>query len=627
MTEGQPALPLATVGSTDQLQVDDVDWIVTKLGEDVVAEQDKRELLENAIKAVQRTIADPTLPDIEGEVLVDVDVAYFTETGIRKLAVIDTGDAFTAASLAHNLNRLAPSGEQRHSLGTFGVGAKIAGLTRHPAGMVYQSWTGPDEGVAATLWRDDAGHYGLQRLDTGDGKFAAVVPIDDTTQHELIAARGHGTMVTLLGADTDEDTYTPPPGNRHGGKWLSRYFNSRYFELPDAVHVKVREGADYTPDDPESGRLRTVTGMRAHLDQTAVDRGHLPLDVGVAWWWILDNEDRTRDSHYLPAGHVAAVFGDELFDVREQQAGYAMLQKMGITFGFKDVVIYIEPGVTAPRGAPTGVTCDLQRAHLKVAGAPLDFDALAEQVRGALPPELRAHVEAHATGARDDADRHRRIRKLMEQYRDLFQLPRYRPMSGGPEQADPNRTGPGGQQQRGERPSRTDTQHNSTGIRPGAGSGGTVYPLRRRNPGQPSTRHDDVPDVQVYWISDVDTELPGRDGEIEDAAAKYIAETNILKINADFRLFAHVRDRWLQAYRGLAGAHDIVTDAVRSAYEQVLVETVIGMLVLRGDEQWSDRRLQRALSPEALTAATMPRVAVNRQIQATLQGRLGRPAA
>jgi hypothetical protein len=605
---------------TEEIGVDDTAWIIDKLGEDVLPEQDKRELTENSVQAVLRRLElDRQAP---GEVLWDVDDLYFAATGVRKLCLTDNGDGFDEPGFRANIMKLAPRGTQHGTLERFGVGAKIAGVTRHPLGMIYQSWQQAGRGIFAHLWRDPDGRYGLRRRPVGDNKWATVVDIDDTYRPELVTPSG--TKVTLLGRDEDEDTFAPPEGSEHGGKWLSRYLNTRYFQLPEQVRVRVREGEDYTPDNPSSGRFRTITGQRPWLDQMSVASGIFIGSDFRIWWWILDEKRPVKDSHYATGGFVASKFLHEMFDLRERRSAPSILQKFGVTFGFNRVVLIVEPGVIHDDPdlpvEPYATSVDLQRAHVKHNDAPLDFDRYAAEFRNDMPEELQRFIEEEAQGP-DEGDRRKRYRASMEKLRELFLLPRYRPTPTGEELADLRTNGPGGSGNRGE----GETTRPGPRARPDrgthpAGTTGNVYPLRTTPDGIPARVTDELPDVDFTWVSDADDELPERGGEMEDRAARYVPETNQLLINADFRLFALMTDHWTEVYQGRPGVKRMATEAVRDVYTGVLVETVVGMLAFRGDQQWSETRLAEALSEEALTAAVMPRVSPHRQIGSILRG-------
>ena len=78
---------------------------------------------------------------------------------------------------------------------------------------------------------------------------------------------------------------------------------------------------------------------------------------------------------------------------------------------------------------------------------------------------------------------------------------------------------------------------------------------------------------------------------------------------------------------GQLGAEPVVAATVRGWYEQALVETVIGVRALRYRKEWSDRDIEKALSPEALTAAVMQRYHVARCATEELQRKLRTPSA
>ena len=62
-------------------------------------------------------------------------------------------------------------------------------------------------------------------------------------------------------------------------------------------------------------------------------------------------------------------------------------------------------------------------------------------------------------------------------------------------------------------------------------------------------------------------------------------------------------------------------------YEQALVETVIGVRALTNRREWANRDIEKALSPEALTAAAVQRYHVAGAAKEDLQRKLPRTAA
>lgn len=132
------------------------------------------------------------------------------------------------------------------------------------------------------------------------------------------------------------------------------------------------------------------------------------------------------------------------------------------------------------------------------------------------------------------------------------------------------------------------------------------------------------PDVfpHVRWVSIGDgTREPG---DIEDRAARYLIDQNVLLINADFRVFTDMIDHWARKLNLAPATREIVQEVVRSWFEQCLVETVIGVQSLKDEKEWSVDEIDKALSEEALTAAVMPRYHVNNCVKRELSLKLGK---
>lgn len=100
-------------------------------------------------------------------------------------------------------------------------------------------------------------------------------------------------------------------------------------------------------------------------------------------------------------------------------------------------------------------------------------------------------------------------------------------------------------------------------------------------------------------------------------------DQNLLQINADFRVFTDMIDRWCEAYGDVAGARGAVEEVVQEWFEQALVETVLGAQSLRGSPQWTIEDIGKLWSEEALTAAVLQRYHINVNVKRTLGSKLG----
>jgi hypothetical protein len=71
------------------------------------------------------------------------------------------------------------------------------------------------------------------------------------------------------------------------------------------------------------------------------------------------------------------------------------------------------------------------------------------------------------------------------------------------------------------------------------------------------------------------------------------------------------------------GITDLARDAVRSWFEQALVESVMGVQGLVNSKEWSQSDIDAALSEEALTATVMQRYHVHFAVKRELGSKLG----
>jgi hypothetical protein len=240
------------------------------------------------------------------------------------------------------INQLSSSGTKQSFTGNYGVGAKIAAATRNPAGVIYQSWRN-DEGYMVQLEKNPTtGEYGLRQGPLKDGIYSHYVPLDDAVKSAEIGT--HGTKVILIGAKTSDNTMAPPADAASPSRWISKYLNTRYFQFPSGVTVKAREGWD-SPRTDTGNFLRMATGQKPYLDQHAIASGSQAVSGAKVHWWILKDEPAiSNNSGFIEsAGHVAALYQDELYDRATARAGNAILQRFGILFGYRFVVLWACP--------------------------------------------------------------------------------------------------------------------------------------------------------------------------------------------------------------------------------------------------------------------------------------------
>jgi hypothetical protein len=345
--------------------------------------------------------------------------------------------------------------------------------------------------------------------------------------------------------------------------------------------------------------------------------GVVPLEGCDVHWWILDDSDARR-SYSLPnSGHFAALHKDELYELTTGRAGTARLQQFGVIFGADRVVLYVEP----KNGGARRLTSNTARSQLLLDGSTLPYADWAAEFRAEkMPQEIRDYMDAVISGARG-ADHRQSIEERLKNYSKLYRLSRVRPRSGGKnaagattESTDLPEAGGGGSS-KPERSKKTKKARDTTGDVLASALAAEGLDAEEAEEGPP-------PLPRIKWLSENDDPPSRAPEELEDRAAKYLPEVNMLQINADFRVFVNMVEHWCNEYE-LESDNEFVIEIVREWFEQTLIETVIGCQQLQGDRNWSSSDLEEVLSEVALTAAVMPRYHVANAIKRALGAKLG----
>jgi hypothetical protein len=582
------------------MTVDNVGFLLDRLGQDCSPLQYLRELTQNAIEAIQRT-------GESGQIIWDVDWISYDLGGPMKVCIVDTGDGMTGDDMRRLINQLSSSGTKQSFTGNYGVGAKIAAATKNPAGVMYQSWKN-DEGCMVKLEKSPTtGEYGLHQWELKDGTYSYYVPLDEAVKPDEIGA--HGTKVILEGMKPSDDTIAPPPDVASPSRWISKYLNTRYFQFPSGLTIRAREGWDSPRTDKDRNVLRTITGQKPYLDQHATAKGVQVLSGANVHWWILKDEPAiSNNSGFIEsAGHVAALYQNELYDRATARAGTAFLQRFGILFGTRFVVLYLEPIPT--RGQQ--LTTTTARTTLLLNGEPLPWEDWAYEFREKMPKELAEFVREKGAAV-TEKDHISGIKDRLKNVMDLYKVSRYRPAPAGVYLSDESsavrvgRSPFSGAKSQGS---------GGTGQKVGAaakgdrdGEIGNIYHLFEKKGGTPSEKSAVDPFPIVNWVS-LKKGTRTEDDGMEDKAAKFIQNQNTLLVNADFRVFIDMVARLCKEKDiGFgSGIESVVEEIVHQWFEQALVETVIGVQQMRGSKEWGPEEIEKALSPEALTSAVMQR--------------------
>jgi hypothetical protein len=580
---------------TSNMKVEQVGFLLERLAEDCSSQQFVRELTQNAIEAILRLL------DSGGEIWWGLDNYTFEDSGKQKLCIVDTGVGMSGDEMIQHINHLSSSGGLQSLSGNYGLGAKISAATRNKAGIIYASWQHKnDPGAVAWLWRDPlSGEYGLKRIEVG-GEFHEITIPKEGLKPDLIKKAGHGTVVILLGDELDQNTFAP---EGMGTEWVAKYLEERYFVFPDNIAVRAQDTKTDDEESSEVGSSRPVHGRKKALADLCKSSGSVELRGATAHWWIIDSEAKLK-AHSIRrfGGYTAALYQNELYEATVTTARRPRLQSFGCTFSYNDVVIFVEPHSSHKK-----LTTNTARTAILIGGEPLPWDDWAAEFRNRLPQEiqnLEETISATAIGGHKES-----IQQRISKFIGLFKLSRYRPvMQGGTHEILTETLGSfvrleGGKKAKEEtcnitkdgpssEPRLTLVKNKRGGISFGVAA--------KEGTGAIEIESAKIPEVR--WLPP-----PDLDETLVDRAAYYEPMSNTIMANSLFRGFTDMVDHWKKQYGGLPGAENKITDVVREAFEQQLIETVLGLQSLKNREHWTQQQIESAWSAEALTAAVMAR--------------------
>jgi hypothetical protein len=621
-------------GSTMPLELRHAAFLLERLAADSAPLQEYRELTKNALEAIERAQKEErergAKPPPGGhQVVWDAEwVALGAQVDagqkpVYKLSIWDTGDGMTGEEMVEYINHLASSSGVQALDRNFGVGAKITAGVQNPAGLIYTSLKN-GEVHQIHFWRDpDTNEYGIRPYEARDGTYHHWRKLKPSVLPKEIIAAGHGTMVTLLGSDAEQNTMKAPTGAIGGVRWLVRYLNRRFLAFPEDVTVRVREFASSESDWPtqpttyarEGGMMRPGVGQAHYLDKNADTSGEVRLDNGhaTAYWWLLKDEKLVGDrSYWLASGHIAALFHDELYELRDGNAGTRQLMHFGVLFGPKRVVVYVKPDEDQE------MTPNTARSQLLANGEPLPWEDWAAEFRENLPDAIQRMMEELLTQD-SDGNQEEAIRQRLKRIEDLMRTTRYRRNPAGSTNVSGDATG--GSAAEGE-------AGESTRKRPPGGSGGKAADLYGAfvddDGGEPADPVNPKPHFpEIRWVS-VTNGTRSVDDNLEDRAASYVnSSQNVLLVNEDFRVYTDLVTYFVRQYEGYPGVEKTVPEVIKEWYAQQLVEAVLGVLAVRGSAKWPPNDVDKALSEEALTGVVMLRYNLYQQVSRVLGTRLG----
>lgn len=320
-----------------------------KFFEDAVAnmpvDQQYREYMKNAIEACQKMKAID--PNFKGQIIVEADLNL-----PNKLSIIDNGIGMKADEIVRLIKDISETEEQSEE-GNFGMGAKVAGFANNRLGVLYSSLRyNEDEGSRCQNYLNEDGKYAVKHDDEWD---SCRIPLDYDEMNPLIQKYGHGTQVTLLGNEWNDNTMLPPEdyadasmlgkSRKDGIYWLLAYFNTKFYVLPDFITIRVQiKRKDRT-------ELERCYGHQYYLNNYSRMKGSFMSENARYHWWILQDKDggsnihkRNSRSECVLNAQVAYLNKGEIIEIEWNQRGKVAPHKLwGLHYSHQHVAIVVEP--------------------------------------------------------------------------------------------------------------------------------------------------------------------------------------------------------------------------------------------------------------------------------------------
>lgn len=594
----------SVVALIDDMGVDNVGFLIENLGADAAPLQYIRELVQNEIESILRSGAS------SGQIEID----YEEVEGVRKLRITGNGEGMTPDEVAANLNRLSASGGVQAFDKNFGIGAKITAGTRNPQGVMYKAWK-KGEGSLTVLGRVQ-GRYGRLGFRHDDGTVDYWLPLPREEKHPII--EDHGVSVVLLGRNKAEDTTIAPPGADVPTQWVAAYLERRYFQIPHHISIQVPREIFDSEKGVHRVQRDAVRGQRYYLDKHSDAKGKvdLPGVQASVHWWLLTESILGGGKTWNNRGHVAALYQDELHEIRTGGARASALKDFGVYAGFNRIVIYAEPhNVLKANTARTALILE--------GNQPIDYVTMGEAFIKEMPAELDAFMAGQVSTEKGD---HRKaIRKNLKEVEEALDLARYhRSQAGKLGQFVPE---DGGKPAHAETQDPVDEQRRR---RPDDATGriGGEYLRRAREEQVRRLRGEKVdadPAPKIVWDEE-GAAVP------KTRAATYNSLRHIVTASPTFEFYLDMIE-WATEEAKNRAASDmdeaavktIVEDEVRRWFEQAFTETVVVLRPLAHTERWGPKVFETGLSDEGLTAAIVShRWHMMSAIKRGLAGRLGR---
>lgn len=419
-----------------------------------------RELARNGIEANAKTIR------------FGVEWEGVKATSTYRLQYSDDGHGMNKDDLRNYMATLGKGGKVvggPHD--NYALGGRMTLLPWNPNGVVVISMVDGEANMVKMMFDPEAadgdGEYVLEQIEwveeDGEQGMATVYPpyFDEDcgfnwadTIPDFIRKAGHGTTLILLGRNPNDHTIDGDGerGERH--RFLGRkYFNTRFWDLPEGMTLQVIEmpenPADW-PTSPSDGKSqnRTVRGACSLIEYekstgegfiASKDSVTLP-DGSKVHWWLRTEPKVDTGGLGATSAYIAVLYRGELYgqayadsDDGDTRVGAAVYRQFGIGNDSvrRRVFLIIEPPEYDDVTGAAGVAPSTGRADLYWMGAGLSARSVkpadwSEDFGAVLPKEILDAINAEYDSHERSDNRDERFKRVMDRFSRRWKASRAR---------------------------------------------------------------------------------------------------------------------------------------------------------------------------------------------------------
>lgn len=583
-------------------------------------------------------------------------------TGTYRLQYADNGHGMTKDELREYMVTLGKGGKVvggPHD--NYALGSRMTLLPWNPEGVVVISMVDGEAFMVKLMFDPDAadgdGEYVLEEVawdEAGEKGLATVYPpyVDGElgfdwadTIPEFIKKEGHGTTFVLLGRSPHDDTIDGDPERNERHRFLGRkYFNTRFWDLPEGVTLRVYELPEKRDDWPTSvtdkkGQFRTVRGAKSLIEYRKSSgedfieaSGTVELSQGTKVHWWLRTEPKVETGGLgASSAYIGVLYRGELYgqaytesDDGDDIRGANVYRQFGIGSDSvrRRVFLVIEPPEFDEATGSAGVAPSTGRADLYWMGAgissrsvkPADWSA---EFGEKLPEEILAAINAEYDSREHDDDHEERLKRVADRFAKRWRAPRARVQATDTDTTT-TPTSPG-------TPPRTPIDSPAQPrkprkkkvvvVRPRSGETIIGQPDTGDTPAKKTTIAGGVPNYR--WVATKDINAPGMIAAWQKPSPQ--DPHGCIELDKEHAVVRSQIEYWQNQYP-VAVAKD-VEKLVMDAYGEVAVAKVSHMHALTGTVFSEEQRNEMLLNP-ALTTSLLGLISEDALI-APRTGKLG----